>query len=165
MYVFADWKAYALRFEHALARLQLLRVLLPSATDIFPLVPPILSQDGVAHDPRRKRDVDEGELLAQEVRALNLLNERSESSVVLLEVRLLLFCILSLDEPHKARDDLLGHMIGPETDICTIEWVGREDVWLMVRERVLEELTQDQRLVQGLPLVFNRWDKSLGVYV
>ena len=154
---------HALRLLHAIPRLQLLRVLLPLSTDRLAGVAPVLREDVVPHDPRRDRDVDERELVAEEVRPLHLGAEGAERGVELLEVLALLRGVLRLHGAHEGGHDLLLDVVDPDADERAREGVGREDVGRRGGERVLEELAEDEGLVQGLALILDGGDEAFRV--
>ena len=154
---------YALRLEHALARLQPRRVLDPPAPHGLAAVPAVLRDDPVPHDPRRERDVDERELLPEEVRPFDLPAERPERLVELLEERALLLRALRLDEAHVRGDDLLVDVVRPEADQRAVERVCREEVRRGRGEGVLEELADDEGLVQSAAFVLDRGDEAFRV--
>ena len=154
---------YARRLDHAGPLLNRLRVRLPLLADLCAIVAALHLEDGVADDERSDRDVDEAELLAEEVRALDLLRERTLALEQVLERLLLLLRGLRLHEPLEVGNDRLRDEVDPDARICTVVWVGGEEVGLVVGVGLFEELAENEGLVESLALVLDSRDQSLRV--
>ena len=161
--MFDDLCTYTGRGSNSRPLLQVIRVLLPLRANSCAVVVPVLREDIVADDPRSNGNVDKTELLAQEIRALDLLPECLLRLAQVFEGLLLLFRSLCLQQALPAGYDGLRDEVDPDAGVGAVDRVGGQYVRLVRWVGVFEELAKDQRLVQGASLVLNSRNETLRV--
>lgn len=99
-------------------------------------------------------------MLTEKVWPPDLLGERAKRAVVFLEGLLLRVRGLRLQEPEEDGHDGLDAEVEPDARVRALEGVRRQQVWFVVRERVLEEFAEDERLKDSLTVGLERGDEA-----
>lgn len=123
----------------------------------------MFGKDPIPSSPTGYRNIDDAELLAKEVRLLDLVGVALEIFGPFVEGGRLKFSGLSVEEAEVAGDDEFVDKVDPDPGLSGKVGVGRYHPGFVLRVSVFKELEDDMRVVKGSALICDGGDETSGV--
>ena len=123
----------------------------------------MFDKDPIPGDPRENGEIDNAEFLSEKVRTTDLVGEALEVLEPLAHGGSLKLRGLGVEDAEVARDDVLVDDIDPDPGLSSAVGICGSQAGLVLGVSIFEELEDNARVVEGLPLIGESGDQSFGI--